>query len=129
MTLCSPSPAGASSRHGAGPIVFPIGPVVAVETVTGIRIMEAVRPFYEAARLAAGLQPGQEYVADRTLFSRWSPAEEAIIDWADAVMGRLVSHETGRPFRSQAALVAAMAIHYNFKRTAAQWQKMRRRRQ
>ena len=101
---------------------MPTGPVVATETVTGIRIVAAIMPYYQQARRQVGLGPQDPFRSTRTAHSKWSPAETAILMWHRVVGHRLLSR-TGAAFRSQAAMLLEMSEIYNFQRTVTQWRR------
>ena len=99
---------------------FTTGPVVVTKPATGIRIVEAVRPFYESVRRYFGLAPGEQFGGGaaepdcRSRFARWSPAETAIMQWYEAVQHQLVHNTTGRAFRHLRDLLAALRINFWF---------------
>ena len=109
---------------------FPTGPVVATENASGVRIVEAVLPFYQEAREEFGLAADDVYTPwhrrgregePRSTSARWSPAELAVLRWYESVRHRLVSSTSGLPFLHLKAVLAQMRLRFNFQRTTQQW--------
>ncbi|KAF0288929.1 Titin [Amphibalanus amphitrite] len=125
-------PAQSTSSPNEGPLTLPDGPVLVREQATGVLVMESLGPIYQQVRREFGLAPGEEYrpptgAAADSRFARWSPAEQAIMRWLNANERRLVSRTTGMPFRSVRALVLELRHFFNFRRTATQLVRRRKR--
>ena len=102
------------------------------EAATGVMVVDAILPHYNAVRAEFGLEPDAVYrpptrgASAQSRFARWSPAELAILRWHEAVRGTLVS-SAGLPFASTRALVLALRAAYGFRRTASQFLRKRER--
>ena len=102
------------------------------EAATGVLVVEAIFPHYNAVRAEFGLEPEAVFqpptrdASAQSRFARWSPAEVAILRWYEDVRVTLVS-PAGLPFASTRALVLALRAAYGFRRTASQFLRKRER--
>ncbi|KAF0300819.1 Nucleic-acid-binding protein from transposon X-element [Amphibalanus amphitrite] len=74
------------------PLRLPTGPVAVTEVATGIRVVEAIMPFYQDVRATElGLEPDATYqpptrgASAQSRLARWSPADLAILLWHESV--------------------------------------------